>query len=67
MEPSCPIRRLQESVGLCAECQHARPVHSDRGAVFYQCKRSAADPRFPKYPTLAVILCAGYEHTPLEG
>ena len=58
--------KIQESAGLCAACQHVRLVRTDRGAVFYQCKRSATDPRFPKYPTLPVLSCAGYEPTPLE-
>jgi len=50
-----------ERVGLCFGCQHARVVHSDRGSTFYQCQRSAYDARFPKYPRLPVLQCAGYE------
>jgi hypothetical protein len=49
------------NVGLCISCKHARRITSDRGSVFYLCTLSAVDPRFPKYPTLPVMACAGYE------
>ena len=48
-------------LGLCPGCRHARVVRSDRGSVFYQCLLAAQDPRFPKYPPLPVLQCAGYE------
>jgi len=50
-----------ERVGLCFSCQHARVVHSDRGAVFYQCQLAATDPRYPKYPRLPLVRCAGHK------
>jgi hypothetical protein len=50
-----------ESMGLCASCRHVRPIRSDRGALFFLCMRSTNDPRFPKYPRLPVLSCAGYE------
>src|SRR5260370_32472363 len=34
---------------------------SDRGSIFYLCRLSAHDPRFPKFPRLPVLQCAGYE------
>jgi hypothetical protein len=46
--------------GLCAECLHARRVESERGSVFVMCQLSATDARFPKYPRLPVLSCAGY-------
>lgn len=49
------------SVGLCARCAQARIIHSDRGSTFYRCGVSATDPRFPKYPTLPVESCQGFE------
>ncbi|HTC77681.1 MAG TPA: hypothetical protein VK657_03650 [Terriglobales bacterium] len=49
-------------VGLCASCRHSRQMTSDRGSVFWFCELSATDPRFPKYPRLPVLSCAGYEH-----
>jgi hypothetical protein len=55
------------SVGLCASCIFMRKIHSDRGSTFYLCQRSAADPRFPKYPRLPVLHCGGYEASPDKG
>jgi hypothetical protein len=49
------------SAGLCASCQHAKVIQSDRGSAFYQCLRGLTDPSFPKYPRLPVIACRGYE------
>jgi hypothetical protein len=51
----------KERVGLCFSCQQMRLVRTDRGSVFYQCQRSATDPRYPKYPRLPVLHCPGYE------
>ena len=47
--------------GLCALCAHVRRVRSDRGAGFYQCRRSACDPDYPAYPRLPVLRCRGFE------
>jgi hypothetical protein len=47
--------------GLCAGCVHARAVATPRGSVFVLCERSKTDPRFPRYPHLPVVACAGYE------
>ena len=47
-------------VGLCFDCQHAQRIQSARGSTFYRCKLSDADPRFPKYPRLPILRCAGY-------
>lgn len=51
-------------VGLCLRCQYRRVIVSDRGSRFYFCERSKTDPRFPKYPPLPVLACAGYEPAP---
>lgn len=51
--------------GLCATCAHARLVRSSRGSVFVRCALSREDARFPRYPPLPVVRCAG--HRPLEG
>ena len=48
-------------VGLCFRCGQARAVQSNRGTVFYRCLRSKTDPRYPTYPRLPVLRCAGYE------
>lgn len=47
-------------VGLCAKCRHARRIETARSA-FILCQRSAADPRYAKYPRLPMLACAGYE------
>ena len=49
------------SVGLCANCRNVRRITSDRGSVFYLCELSKVDARFPKYPRLPVLSCAGYK------
>ncbi|MGA3044523.1 MAG: hypothetical protein ABSF54_27435 [Bryobacteraceae bacterium] len=59
-------RNIDNPVGLCATCAHVEIVRSDRGSVFYLCKLSASDPRFPKYPRLPVLSCIGYEKTVSE-
>ena len=51
----------RERVGLCAVCIHARRVVSAKGSEFWLCAKSETDPRFPKYPRLPVLSCAGYE------
>ncbi len=48
------------SPGLCASCRHARPIAGAR-STFWLCDRSRTDPRFPRYPRLPVVRCAGYE------
>ena len=47
--------------GLCAGCAHLQLVPGARGSTFYLCRRSFADPAFPRYPPIPVIVCAGYE------
>jgi hypothetical protein len=57
----------ETKVGLCLGCQHVRVVRSDRGSVFYQCRRSLTDPEFPAYPILPVLRCPGFEALPAPG
>ena len=47
--------------GLCDRCEHARVIESDRGSRFVLCERSRTDPHFPRYPTLPVLRCAGFD------
>jgi 3-isopropylmalate/(R)-2-methylmalate dehydratase large subunit len=47
--------------GLCADCAHAVIVTSDRGTVFYRCRRADTDARFARYPRLPVASCIGYD------
>lgn len=51
-----------DTVGLCGSCAHAKMIETKRGSTFYLCRLSETDPRFPKYPPLPVIRCAGYEN-----
>ena len=55
--------RTADNVGLCARCVHARPISSSRGSVFYLCRLSEVDTRFPKYPRLPVLRCSGFRAT----
>jgi hypothetical protein len=50
--------------GLCAACAHVRPVTSAKGSAFWRCALSDTDPRFPKYPRVPVLACAGYLRKP---
>ncbi len=51
---------VNDPIGLCATCRHARVVQSSRGSTFYLCQLAETDSRFAKYPRLPVIRCAGY-------
>ena len=46
---------------LCELCRHVRRIESAKGSVFLLCRRSAAAPRFPKYPPQPVVECRGFE------
>lgn len=50
--------------GLCVDCLHMKENRSDRGSIFLYCRKSELDPRFPKYPSLPVVRCGGYEAKP---
>jgi hypothetical protein len=50
-------------VGLCASCQHATVLKSDRGSEFYRCSLSDTDHRYVRYPALPVLECEGYVPT----
>jgi hypothetical protein len=53
----------EQRVGLCVTCQHAAVIVSSRGSRFYRCERSRTDARFPRYPTLPVVTCIGWEQS----
>ncbi|HYX26565.1 MAG TPA: hypothetical protein VFC23_20595 [Thermoanaerobaculia bacterium] len=50
---------LPTPAGLCATCEHLRLLASKR-SVFVRCGLAETDARFPKYPPLPVVVCAGY-------
>lgn len=47
--------------GLCDTCVHQQIVKNTRGSVFSLCRRSRADPEFPRYPRVPVLACRGHE------
>jgi hypothetical protein len=47
--------------GLCGSCVNARIIENRKGSRFFMCELSKTDPRFPKYPPLPVVACAGYQ------
>jgi hypothetical protein len=53
-------------VGLCVRCAHVQRNRSDRGGVFYFCRRALDDPRFPKYPRIPVRECGGFREVPIQ-
>ncbi|MFQ5551549.1 MAG: hypothetical protein ACE5FJ_09975 [Gemmatimonadales bacterium] len=53
--------RLTTDAGLCGRCLYTRRVQGARDSVFWLCRRSESDTRFPKYPVIPVIQCEGYE------
>jgi hypothetical protein len=46
---------------LCESCRHVRVIRSERGSVFLLCKRSTAEPEYPKYPPQPVVACRGFQ------
>jgi hypothetical protein len=47
--------------GLCDSCAHQQLVPNTRGSVFSLCLRSRSDERYPRYPRVPVLACAGHE------
>jgi hypothetical protein len=46
--------------GLCARCAHVQIV-AGRASEFYLCRLSFSDPRFPRYPSIPVLQCSGFQ------
>jgi hypothetical protein len=65
-DPEGSGQAIDGRAGLCASCAHAHTVRSARGSEFLLCRWSFTDPRFPKYPTLPVVACAGYERATIR-
>jgi len=51
---------VQATTGLCASCAHQKLIRNTRGSTFSMCQLAKDDARFPKYPRLPVLECAGY-------
>jgi hypothetical protein len=60
MSPEQP-RPHRPAAGLCDSCRHQRVVRNTRGSSFSLCQRSRTDSRYPRYPRLPVLDCAGHE------
>ena len=48
-----------DPIGLCRTCEHSRIVPAG-ASRYWLCGLAATDARFPRYPRLPVISCAGY-------
>lgn len=56
------------AAGLCDRCAHQQLVRNTRGSTFSLCRRSRSEPeRFPRYPRLPVLRCAGFEAREADG
>jgi len=53
--------------GLCDRCSHVRLVRTRRGGKFYMCELSTRDDHFPRYPSLPVTRCDGFQQIPSAG
>jgi len=51
---------------LCQVCSHCQEVISGRGSVFYLCRQSQTDSRYPKYPPQPVVRCVAFATKPAE-
>ena len=49
------------AAGLCDSCTHQRVIRNTRGSAFSLCERSRTDERYPRYPRVPVVECAGWE------
>ena len=52
--------------GLCDSCVHQQIVRTTRGSAFSLCLRSRSDSRYPRYPRIPVLACAGHDPRPLQ-
>jgi hypothetical protein len=56
-----PVSGAPIRAGLCDSCAFQRIVPNTRGSRFSMCERAKTEPeRYPKYPRLPVIACAGH-------
>jgi hypothetical protein len=52
--------------GLCATCAFGRRFRSGRDVTYVSCERSRTDPTYPRFPSIPMIRCAGWEQVKLE-
>jgi len=60
LRDAAELAELSAHPGLCANCVHLRLMRSPR-STFVRCAMSDRDERFPRYPRLPVVACAGHE------
>jgi propionyl-CoA synthetase len=54
-------RKLGAEPGLCGACRHAKLNETRRGTAYVRCTRAGWDARLPRYPTLPVVDCTGFQ------
>jgi hypothetical protein len=59
MKPSATDTARPDWPGLCSTCRHANRIEAAR-SIFWRCRLSEADARFPRYPALPVLACIGH-------
>ena len=47
--------------GLCATCAFGRLFRSGKDATYVTCDLSRTDPAYPRFPSIPVIRCRGFE------
>ena len=48
-------------IGLCSNCQFARPLkHPQGGTPYYKCELAANNVQFDKFPRLPILQCPGH-------
>lgn len=56
-----PAEGERRRVGLCVDCRHGRIVESSGGTRYYLCELSFRRTEYPKYPSVPVVRCEGYD------
>ena len=51
---------LNDRIGLCTRCSHARVHTSAKGSEFWRCALADRNDAFPRYPPLPVTVCDGF-------
>jgi hypothetical protein len=49
------------AIGLCATCSFGRLFRSGRGITYVSCERSRTDPAYPRFPSIPMLRCKGFE------
>ena len=63
-DPTRPVASLAREVGLCVRCRFSGITHNQRGGRFVRCSKPEGVPEFPRYPSLPVVRCRGFEESP---